>query len=86
MALELIEWRLVERGTLKGFAKVRVPEWHLTIDDVAVHEKNGKSWAALPSRPMLDPDRQPLRDDDGKVKYARTLYFDDRWLIAFQLR
>jgi hypothetical protein len=78
MTIEVVSWRSVERGSLKGFAKIRVPQWKLVIDDVAVHSLNGKSWAALPARPVLDPSRQVVRDDSGKVKYAKTLYFDDR--------
>jgi hypothetical protein len=76
--IECLEFRSVERGTLKGFAKIKVPQWHLTMDDVAIHEKNGKRWAALPARPMLDAKREVVKDEEGKPKYAKTLYFDDR--------
>jgi hypothetical protein len=76
--IECLEFRAVERGTLRGFAKIKMPHWRLTMDDVAIHEKNGKTWAALPARPILDANREVVRDEEGKVKYARTLYFDDR--------
>ena len=76
--IECLEFRRVERGTLKGFAKIKVPQWRLTMDDVAIHEKNGKAWAALPARPILDENREVVRDEEGKVKYCKTLYFDDR--------
>jgi hypothetical protein len=43
MTVECASWRSVERGTLKGFAKIRIPAWHLTIDDVAVHARGRNS-------------------------------------------
>ena len=48
------------------------------IDDVGIHESHGKWWAALPARPMLDNDKNVVIGDDGKVKYVRSLWFDDR--------
>ena len=39
---------------------------------------HGKWWAALPARPMLDADKKVVIGDDGKVKYVRSLWFDDR--------
>lgn len=76
--IEVLEFRTVERGSLKGFAKIRVPEWRLSIDDVGIHESHGKWWAALPSRPMLDNNKNVVIGEDGKVKYVRSLWFDDR--------
>ena len=76
--IEVLEFRTVERGSLKGFAKIRVPEWRLSMDDVGIHESHGKWWAALPARPQLDANKQVVIGDDGKVKYVRSLWFDDR--------
>jgi len=76
--IECVDFRAVERGSLRGFAKVGVPQWHLTIDDVAIHDSNGKRWAALPARPQLNANREVVRGDDGKPKYVKTLFFDSR--------
>jgi hypothetical protein len=76
--IEVLEFRAVERGSLKGFAKIRVPNWKMSIDDVGIHESHGKWWAALPARPMLDHDKKVVIGDDGKVKYIKSLWFDDR--------
>jgi hypothetical protein len=76
--IEVIEWRKLKRNTLLGFAKIRVPEWHLTISDIAIHEKDGRRWAQLPSKQLLDRDGQPLRGDDGKARYMKLISFDDR--------
>ena len=78
MAIEVLEWRAVPRNTLLGFAKIRVPEWRMTFDGVAVHEKDGRRWAQLPSRPVLDGDRELVKESDGKIKYAPVMEFDDR--------
>jgi hypothetical protein len=39
------------KNTLRGFATVKIAELHLIINDVAIHTKNGQTWAQLPSRP-----------------------------------
>ena len=50
----------------------------MTFDGVAVHEKDGRRWAQLPSRPVLDGDRELVKEFDGKISYARVMEFDDR--------
>lgn len=70
-------WRALHKNTLQGFATVRVAEMRLTIHDVAVHEKNGKRWAQLPSKPWVQ-DGAVVTNDDGKVIYSPILEFDGR--------
>jgi hypothetical protein len=74
----ILDWRPCERGTLLGFAKIKVPAWHLTIDGVALYRKDGKQWAQPPSKPMLDSNRKLMLDEAGKPKYSRVLEFTDR--------
>jgi hypothetical protein len=50
----------------------------LAINDVALHERDGKQWAQLPSRPMLDSNRQLMLDENGKPRYSRVLEFTER--------
>src|SRR6516165_5882284 len=76
--VKCLEWRPCERNTLRGFAKIEVPAWSLIMDGVAVHPKEGRQWAQLPSRPQIDKEGTVLRDDDGKVKYAKILEFADK--------
>jgi hypothetical protein len=73
-----IEWRPCERGTLRGFAKISIPKWRLTMDGCAVHERDGRKWAQLPARPQLDPSGNLVREPNGKIRYARILSFADR--------
>jgi hypothetical protein len=48
----------------------------MTMNEVAVHEKNGKSWAQPPSRPWIRGE-QLVRGNDGKIKYAPLFEFDN---------
>jgi hypothetical protein len=73
-----LEWRPCERNTLRGFAKIKVVSWSLIVDGVAIHEKNDRKWAQLPGRPQLDKDGNALKDENGKVKYAKILEIDDK--------
>ena len=63
-------------NTLRGFARVAMPSG-LTINDVALHEQNGKRWASSPSKPMLGRDGNVLRDQSGKIRYIPIIEFRD---------
>jgi hypothetical protein len=73
-----LDWRPCERGTLRGFAKIKVASWALVIDGVALHQKEDRQWAQLPARPQIDKDGTVLREDNGKVKYAKIMEIDDK--------
>jgi hypothetical protein len=73
-----LDWRECNRNSLRGFAKVKVLAWNLVIDGVAVHSKEGRWWAQLPARPQLDKDGAVMREDNGKIKYAKILEIDDK--------
>jgi hypothetical protein len=81
----LRRWRPMRRNTLHGFAYLELANG-LQIDDVAVHIRDGRAWASLPARPMLDADgRHVVRE--GKPQYAtilrwRTRDLADRWSAA----
>jgi hypothetical protein len=79
MTVEVTGWRPFERGTLRGFAEIYIPEIKLHIGDIAVHRhESGEQWCGLPARPRLDRDGSPLRGESGKIEYSRTLWFDSR--------
>ncbi len=71
-------WKPFERNTLKGFADLWLRAARLNIRGCAVHEKNGQRWVQLPAKPQFDKDRNMVRDDDGKIQYAKVLDFDSR--------
>ncbi len=71
-------WKPYEKNTLKGFADLWLRTARLNVHGCAVHEKNGRRWVQLPARPQLDKDRNLVRDENGKIQYAKILDFDDR--------
>jgi hypothetical protein len=75
LSVTCADWKPLHRNTLRGFARVRIAELDLAIHDVAVHEKNGRTWAQLPSKPWIR-DGQLVTDDAGKVQYSPILEFD----------
>jgi hypothetical protein len=76
--MRLVSFKAISKGALRGFATVELPIG-LTISDVPVLTSNGKSWAALPAKPVLDPDGPHARTD-GKPVYAAILHWRDRAL------
>ena len=75
--MQLLEWRAFRKNTLHGFAVIEMPSG-LVVRDVSIHEKAGKWWASLPSRPVLDSDGRQIRNHSGKAQYAALLGWRDR--------
>ena len=79
LTVKITEFRAVRRNTLRGFATVLIPEMHLSIHDIGVHQHdNGKRWVSLPAKPVLDRDGNPTRTSEGRIEYARLFSFDSR--------
>jgi hypothetical protein len=67
----------LERNTLRGFAEISIPDWDLTIRDVAIHLKNASMWAQPPSRPQIR-DGAVVKDQAGKIQYTAVFDFASR--------
>jgi hypothetical protein len=65
-------------NTLVGFCTVVIPELHLRILDLTVHEKNTSRWVGLPSKPWVDRNGVVKRGENGKIIYVPVLEFTDR--------
>jgi hypothetical protein len=65
-----------------GLLKIKIEPWHLVIDSIGIHEYNGKRWIQLPARAQLTPDRELIREDNGRPRYAKVLEFSDRDVAA----
>jgi hypothetical protein len=74
LTISCVDWRPLRKGSLLGFAKVRVVEMDMTFIDVAVHVSHGKLWAAPPARPWVK-DGQVVTDDSHKVQYSAIVEF-----------
>ena len=77
MPVVILEWKPLLRNTLQGFAKIRLGK-SMSIRDVAIHTKDGKRWAALPSKPVLDQQGNVKRQDNGKPAYVPMIEWLDR--------
>lgn len=68
----------IHRNSLRGFVQIKIPELHLKIRDISIHEVNDKRWIGLPGKPTLDRDGVAQRDDRNKIAYVPILQFTDR--------
>ena len=66
-----------ERNTLRGFAEINFADLGMTIRDVAVHTKNGATWAQPPAKPQIK-DGAVVKDDAGKIQYSAIVEFGSR--------
>jgi hypothetical protein len=64
--------------TLRGFCTVAIPELHLRIIDVSIHEKGEARWVGLPAKPQIGRDGVVRRDGSGKTAYSPIMEFTDR--------
>ncbi len=77
MIVILGDWRPLAKNTLRGFARVRLPEG-MVLHDCAVHVRDGRAWASPPGRPMIGRDGAQMRDAAGKPTFSPTLTFVSR--------
>jgi len=77
MPVHLVDWKPIVKGSLRGFAKVRLGRT-LLVNDVPVLFSNGRAWAGMPGKPLIGADGTGLRDDKGKQRYAPVLEWTSR--------
>jgi hypothetical protein len=74
---EIAKYRECRKNTLRAFLSVRMGGVGIEIRDISLHEKNGKQWLAMPSR--------PYEDSQGNRKYAFILdWFDQERKTQFE--
>jgi hypothetical protein len=71
------DWKPFQRNTLQGFCTIRIEDIQLLVKDVAIHTKNGQTWAQLPSKPQVK-DGCLVKDNSGKTQYWSTMEFVGR--------
>jgi hypothetical protein len=77
LAIEIESFKAQRSNTLVGFTTVLLPQLHLRIHDVTVHEKNQSRWVGLPAKAWVGRDGVAKRGDDGKIIYVPTMQFTD---------
>jgi DNA-binding cell septation regulator SpoVG len=74
---KILDWRPMQRNTLRGFAKVEFGSG-LIISDVTILKGDRGPWASPPSKPMVGRDGTVMKDQDGKVRYTPIIEFSSR--------
>jgi len=64
------------KGVLRGFVEIELPSG-LVVSDCPVLVSNGKAWATLPSKPVLDRQGRQV-ETNGKRQYAPVVAWRDR--------
>src|SRR5262245_38438105 len=72
------EFTSLRSNTLFGFVTITVPELHLKIRDLTVHQQGDSRWVGLPGKPQIDKGGNTKRDDRGKIIYLPVLQFTDK--------
>ena len=71
MAIKIVEYKDLNRNTLKAFFSLRMTTIGLEIKGVALHEKpDGKRWVQLPTK--------PYQKTDGSTAYTPVVDFYDK--------
>ena len=71
MGIEIVSYKQVEKGSLKGIVTIRMSNVGMEIKDLCVFEKAGKRWVNLPSK--------QVKDKTGEMIYAPVIeFFDNR--------
>jgi hypothetical protein len=79
--MRIISGKKVVKGTLRFVCKIGLPfgGGELEIADVMVFSSPGKSWASLPSKPVLDSGVHET-DENGKKAYAPFIEWSSKEL------
>lgn len=75
ISLTCTDFRPLRRNTLRGFATIQIAHLRTTMREVAIHDRDGKTWAQPPSRPWTK-NGQLFIGNDGKTRYSPLFEFD----------
>ena len=67
--IQIVSFKEYRKNSLQGFATIRLTNIGLEIRDCVLHEKDGKRWLAMPSKPI---------QKDNKTAWVNILDFYDK--------
>jgi hypothetical protein len=68
--IQLLTFKKVTKGALRGFVTVLLPTDNLEITDVPCHVgANGRAWASPPGKAQIDANGNLVRNSAGKIQY-----------------
>ncbi|MBS0655028.1 MAG: hypothetical protein JSR46_04565 [Verrucomicrobia bacterium] len=76
--MEIQNYKQIGKGCLKAKFDVMVPQWHMTIKDCALFEKEGREWITLPSK--------SYEGKDGGTKHFELVSFPKDVKERFQTK
>jgi hypothetical protein len=77
-------WRPVASGTSQGFFTLLLPSG-LVINDLTLHERDGKRWIRLRGKPQIDQDGNIRKDPStGKRLYTPVIEIPSGGVCGFQ--
>ena len=56
------DWREVAKNSLQGFCVLTLSPSGIVLRDCALHERDGKRWISLPSKPQIDSEGRQRKD------------------------
>jgi hypothetical protein len=71
--VECRSFRRVEKNTLKGFVSIKITPPGLVVNDICLHEKQGRRWLSFPAK--------PYQDKDGKQQRWPIVEIEDREVL-----
>jgi hypothetical protein len=77
LSVKVESFKPLRSNTLFGFADTLIPELHLRIREVTMHESHGKRWIGLPAKAPIGREDSVRRDERGKIAYSAILQFTD---------
>jgi hypothetical protein len=75
--MQVSDFKTVQAGALRGVFDLTLPSG-LVLRGCGLFAKDGRTWAAPPSRQMVGRDGTVLRNADGKARYEACVSFVDR--------
>jgi hypothetical protein len=59
------DWRAVTKNSLQGFCVLELSPSGLVLRDCALHERDGRRWISLPSKPQIDAEGRQRKDSNS---------------------
>lgn len=78
LSVRVEAFKPLRSNTLIGFITILIPEMHLRIVDLTVHQKNSTRWVGLPAKPQISRDGTVRKDEREKTIYSSILEFTDK--------
>jgi hypothetical protein len=64
------DWRPLQRNPLLGFLTLTLVPSGIVLHDCGLHQKDGRRWIALPSKPQIDSKGRHSKGETGKGLYT----------------